>query len=128
AVEVDRAPALGGVGPVQVKGLPQPASFPVGAGIVRRERAVAKWDISALNREYPHTGFAPVWTGAAISRAVDGRFASFQACQPRRHIPRDDRAEVRRGDVEGQYAPFQVHNIKEHDVCEPCTNFRNSIL
>ena len=37
-------------------------------------------------------------------------------------------AEVRRGDVEGQYAPFQVHNIKEHDVYEPRTKFRNSIL
>ncbi|EJK50948.1 hypothetical protein THAOC_29936, partial [Thalassiosira oceanica] len=47
--------------------------------------------LSIINREVPRYGFATVETVVWISRAIDGQFASFQACQPRRHIPRDDR-------------------------------------
>ncbi|EJK74949.1 hypothetical protein THAOC_03344, partial [Thalassiosira oceanica] len=52
--------------------------------------------LSVFNREGPRAAIRPPSTENRISRAVDGRFASFQACQPRRHIPRDDRGDFQR--------------------------------
>ena len=110
-----------------------------------------------LNRYVPETSIRHPKAEIFISRAVDGRFSPFQSFYPRRHLPGDDRGDFQRsncpnidsvvdtithpehrsaakivevdsGDVGGQSGPFQVHNIKEHDVYEPCTKFGNSIL